>query len=74
MDMQRIYQKIAQSNGVSVQEVEREIKEAIDAAWNAPNKTPEIELAQQKVESIKGTPSPEELIWFCAELIQFRSE
>ena len=70
MNTRRIYQEIARSNGVSVEEVEREIKKAIDAAWHNPNKTREMELAQQQVVSKTETPGPEELIRFCAEFIR----
>ena len=59
MNMRKIYRKIAKQNGVSVQEVKDEMKKAIDAAWDNPNKTAENIAIQNQIKSDGSKPTPE---------------
>lgn len=47
MDMQKIYEQIAELHGITPEEVERDMKEAVDAAYeNMPagtNRVPTVE-------------------------------
>lgn len=63
MNMRKIYRKIAKENGVSVQEVRREMQAAITEAYTDPLNDNEITKAYQKQVPRKGEiPTPEELI------------
>lgn len=70
MSMRQIYRKIAKENGVTVAEVKRDMKVAIDAAYMKPD-TDEITAAYQNRVPRKGEiPTPEELIKYAAKKIR----
>ena len=56
MDMKEIYEIIAVKNGITVEEVEQEIRAAIAKAYEALNQE------ARSVLSAQDTPTPEELI------------
>lgn len=62
MDMQEIYRKVAEKHGVSPEEVEREIKAAIDMAWNKTDKTESEAAMQADLGFADGVPQPEDVI------------
>ncbi len=63
MNMRKIYRKIAKKNGVSVQEVRREMQAAITEAYTDPLNDNEITKAYQNRVPRKGEiPTPEELL------------
>lgn len=65
MNMRKIYRKIAKENGVSVQEVRREMQAAITEAYTDPLNNNEITKAYQNRVPRKGEiPTPEELIHY----------
>lgn len=70
MSMRSVYRKIARQNGVSVSEVKTEMKKAIDAAWDSPNKTIENTAAQKRVKPDGSKPTPEEFIQYEARKIK----
>lgn len=64
MNMKKIYKKIAKQHGVSASEVEREIRAAIDAAYENPN------FHARCVYSKGDKPTPEEFITHVARRVQ----
>lgn len=63
MDMEKIYSKVAEDNGVSTGEVRRAIQEAIKDAYTNPQNSSETVRAYQRRVPCKGEiPTPEELI------------
>ncbi len=65
MSMRDVYRKIARKNGVSVQEVKREMQAAIDAAYTNPR--PETMIQQHRVPRKGKIPTPDEFIRFSVE-------
>lgn len=59
-----IIKKIAKANGVSVGEVRREMKFAIEAAYANPNSAALIVPRKDKI------PTPEEFILYCTQMIK----
>lgn len=59
-----IIKKIAKANGVSVGEVRREMKFAIEAAYANPNS------AALNVPRKDKIPTPEEFILYCTQMIK----
>lgn len=68
MDMQEIYQKIARKYHVSVEDVERDMQDAINQAWANPNKTREMKARQDAICGDR-TPTTEEFIRYIANRI-----
>lgn len=66
--MKKIYKKIAKKNGVSVREVERDIREAIEAAYVDPN------FYAKCVERKNEVPTPEEFIKHMANRVSAISD
>lgn len=67
MDMEKIYRKIAEDNGVSAGEVRQAIQEAIEYAYTNPLNGSETAGAYQRRVPCKGEiPTPEEMISFLA--------
>ena len=61
MDMEKIYSKVAEDNGVSTGEVRRAIQEAIKDAYTNPQNSSETVRAYQRRVPCKGEiPTPEE--------------
>ncbi len=60
MNMLNIYQKIARENGVSVEEVKREIQAAIQEAYRNPSA--EAAMIQCRIPRAGKLPTPEEVI------------
>ena len=56
MNMKKLYKKIARKNGVSVDQVKRDIQEAIDATYLSPN------LYARCIPCKGEKPTPEEFI------------
>ena len=63
-----IYQKIAKQNGVTVEEVERDMQAAIDEAYKKPN------LTAQSINRKGGTPTPDEFINHAVRAIKNKSK
>ncbi|MEZ3433566.1 MAG: sporulation initiation factor Spo0A C-terminal domain-containing protein [Lachnospiraceae bacterium] len=64
MKTKELYQKIAEHYGVNRNEVEREIKTAITAAFTNPQNDGQIKHAQQQIPRKDEIPTPEELIFY----------
>lgn len=70
MDMEKIYKKIAEDNGVSAGEVRQAIQEAIEEAYTNPLNASEAARAYQRRIPCKGEmPTPEELIFYLSDEI-----
>jgi len=66
--MKKYYEKIAKKHGITSEEVEREITEAIKAAWQAPIGSKEKEL-QLKLFPDGNIPTNEEYIKRISEMV-----
>lgn len=64
MEIEELYRKIAKHYGVSCDEVEREIKAAITAAFTNPQNDARIKHAQQQIPRKDEVPTPEELMLY----------
>lgn len=70
MDMEELYRRIALKNGVSAEEVRKEIQKAIDEAWKNPPEDGGATRAYQSLVPCRGSiPTPEELIRYAAREI-----
>jgi len=58
--MEKIYEKIAKENGVSVEEIKQDIQEAINSAYEKPN------LYARCIPSKGNTPTTDEFIEYVA--------
>ena len=67
--MSKLLEQIALKNGVSPEEVEHEIKEAIHAAMANRNDTPESKALWEKLSPNGEEPTVEDFIKFCAGLL-----
>lgn len=67
MNMRRVYGKIAQKYGVSVQEVKRDMQASIEYAYKKPVKTEGEKAIQKSIEYMKEVPTPQELITYAVE-------
>lgn len=63
MNMRKVYREVAKQNGVSVQEVKREMQAAITEAYNA-RESGETAKAWKDLQCRGEVPTPEELIGF----------
>lgn len=68
MNMKKIYKKIAKKHGVTPAEVERDMKEAIQAAYFKPT------LYAQCVPREGDIPTPEEFISYAAKRTEILSK
>lgn len=73
METKELYQKIAEHYGVSCDEVEREIKAAITAAFTNPQNDGQIKLSQQQVPRKGEIPTPEELMLYLCKQAEEKS-
>lgn len=64
----RILKIIAEKEGISVEEVYREMQAAIDAGYSNPD--PAIRTAWEKVPLPYGKPRPEDMVVYCAGQIK----
>lgn len=70
MNIQKVYREIARRQGISVQDVKKQMQEAIAMAWENPDKTA-LQASVQSEISIKGTvPTPEELIRYAQKKLR----
>ena len=67
MNMKSIYRKIAKEEGITPEEVKKQMQAAIDDAYLNANNTTEISHFQQSIPFQGKTPTPEELITSIAE-------
>lgn len=67
MNMRRVYRKIAQKYGVSVQEVKRDMQASIEYAYKKLVKTEGEKAIQKSIEYMKEVPTPQELITYAVE-------
>lgn len=58
-NLKKIYKQIAKKHGISVEEVKREMRSAIETARNNPNPNAQAEFSRRFGDR---TPTPEELI------------
>lgn len=69
MNLDRILEKIAVQNGVSVSQIRRDIQEALDEGWNSNDKN--VREYWQKIPSKDKKPTLEEVIlYIVAECIK----
>lgn len=68
--MSKLIEQIAIKNGVTSEEVECEIKDAIHIAMQNRNATPESKEIWEKLSPNGEEPSVEEFIKFCAGLLK----
>lgn len=62
--LMKIYERIAAENSMSVEEVRKEIAQAIEGAFNNPDATFEQRLFQASIPRAGSLPTPDELIRF----------
>lgn len=71
MNVRRMYRQIARRNGVTVKEVRDGMQEAINAAYQNPQRDSCLKAAYQERIPCRGViPTPEEVIRFAAGEIQ----
>lgn len=70
--MKDIFEKVAENNGVSAKEVEREIRKALKAAQK--NADPQAQAFWQKLSPDGREPDPEKLIALLALQIMLNEE
>lgn len=63
----KILRKIAEKEGISVEEVYREMQAAIDVGFSNPD--PAIQAVWRNVPLPYGRPRPEDVIAYCAKKI-----
>ena len=66
-DSDNIFEQVAAKHGVSVEEVVRDMQEALDAAWDNPDPA---ERARQRQLFPKGKPLIEEFIRVMAKQVE----
>ncbi len=66
MGMRKIYRKIARQNGVTVEEVKRDMQSAINEAYSDPKNNHVIKAYQDKVPRKGEVPTVEEFIHYAA--------
>lgn len=64
----KILKKIAKKEGISVEDVYREMQTAIDAGYYNPD--PSIQAAWEKIPLACGKPKPEDVIAYCVKQIK----
>jgi len=64
MNMRRIYRKIAKEYGVSVEEVKRGMRAAIEYAYKNPDRTESEKTKQKSIDCRNGVPTPQEFITY----------
>lgn len=64
----KILRKIAEKEGISVEEVYREMQEAINVGFSNPD--PAIQAAWRNIPLPYGKPRPEDVIAYCAGRIK----
>lgn len=67
MDLRKIYREVAKQNGVTVEEVKREMQEAIDAAYNSPYNNDITRAYQDKIPRKGKVPTVDEFILYMAD-------
>ena len=70
MNLQKVIEEVAKKNGVTVEEVRKEMGLALDAAWGNPEKTPVEEMRQKEISSNGTVPTPEQFIQHCVEKLK----
>jgi len=65
---QKILKKIAEKEGVSVEEVYREMQIAIDIGFSSTD--PVVQAAWKNISLPHGKPRPEDVIMYCAKKIK----
>jgi len=58
LSMRRVYRKIAQEHGVSVQEVKRDMRVAIEYAYKKPARSESEKTIQENIDCKNGVPTP----------------
>lgn len=64
----KILKKIAEKEGISVEEVYREMQTAIDAGFSNPD--PAIQAAWRNIPLPCGKPRPEDVIAYCTGMLK----
>lgn len=72
MSMRSIYRRIAREHGVSVQEVKRDMQEAIHAAYDNPPNDGVTRAYQNRVPRKDDVPTVEEFIRYAAKEVKKR--
>ncbi|MCO1604377.1 sporulation initiation factor Spo0A C-terminal domain-containing protein [Desulfosporosinus nitroreducens] len=62
--MRRVYRKIAKEHGVSVQEVKRDMRTAIEYAYKKPTRSESEKTIQESIACKKGVPTPKEFVTY----------
>ena len=73
MNMKKLYRELADKYGVSPEEVEKDMSNAISYAWNNPN-TNNVKNCQNKVPREGEIPSNQELILYILHKLRFGGE
>lgn len=63
--IQKVVKKIAKREGVSVEEVYREMQIAVDIGYSNPD--PAVQAVWKKIPMPCGEPRPEDVITYCVE-------
>lgn len=67
MNMKEIYKKVAKANNTTVEEIEREMRYAIEEAYTRKDLDENAKQRQNQVSRKGEIPTPEEIIKFCVE-------
>ena len=70
MNLQEVIEKVAKRNGVTVEEVRKEMGLALDVACGKPEKTLIEEMRQKEISSDGDVPTPEQFIQYCVEKLK----
>ncbi len=74
MSMRNIYREIARKNGVTVEEVKREMQEAINAAYRVTPVDSITREYQDRVPRVGEVPTAEEFIRYAAKEVGRRKK
>ena len=67
MSVKAIYEHIARKNGVSVEEVKRDIQAALQAAWETPSAAKAVKARQKQISPDGKPPSLEKVIQYALD-------
>jgi len=68
MNMNKIFEKIAMQNGVSVKQVRQNVQEALDYGWNSTDE--KVQSYWHQIPAKNGNPTIEEVILYIINSIK----
>ncbi len=67
MDLQKVLEEVARNHGITVEEVRREMQQALDTAWEQPAETPIGESRRKELSPDHTAPGPEQFIQYIVD-------